>query len=333
MPDNRRTATTACSSPPPTTATRDPEWLKIDWRKHLRRVDLPGAETSTTSRSAKASRSSSSTGSPAAGATGSRTSPTSAAATGRSRSTCPASATARCLPGRSRWPITAAWSTTSASGWGSTGSAALVGNSMGGFIATEAVIEEPERFDRLVLVSAAGISFAEWQGRHVRGDRRRIFKAAIPMLSGDRRSLLDPPAGPQARLRAGSSATRTSCGRSCSPSRCGRGCRRRLLRRAGVDLGLRHPRAAAGDRDPDAGRLGPQRPHRPGRGGARLPPPDPAAHAWSSSSAPATCRMLERPRRFNPLLEEFIESSQPLRAAAGPVGHGESGYDDRYGAA
>ena len=26
--------------------------------------------------------------------------------------------------------------------------------------------------------------------------------------------------------------------------------------------------------------------------------------------------MLERPQRFNPLLEEFIESAQPLRAAA-----------------
>jgi pimeloyl-ACP methyl ester carboxylesterase len=38
--------------------------------------------------------------------------------------------------------------------------AALVGNSMGGFVATEAVIEDPARFDRLVLVSAAGITYA-----------------------------------------------------------------------------------------------------------------------------------------------------------------------------
>lgn len=35
--------------------------------------------------------------------------------------------------------------------------ATLVGNSMGGFIATEAVTATPGRFDRLVLVSAAGI--------------------------------------------------------------------------------------------------------------------------------------------------------------------------------
>ena len=33
----------------------DPEWLRIDWRQHLRRVQLPGAR-SLTSRSARASR-------------------------------------------------------------------------------------------------------------------------------------------------------------------------------------------------------------------------------------------------------------------------------------
>jgi pimeloyl-ACP methyl ester carboxylesterase len=37
---------------------------------------------------------------------------------------------------------------------------AIVGNSMGGFIAAEAVIQDGEAFDRLVLVSAAGISHA-----------------------------------------------------------------------------------------------------------------------------------------------------------------------------
>jgi pimeloyl-ACP methyl ester carboxylesterase len=38
--------------------------------------------------------------------------------------------------------------------------AALVGNSMGGFVATEAAIDRPERFERLVLVSAAGVTYA-----------------------------------------------------------------------------------------------------------------------------------------------------------------------------
>jgi pimeloyl-ACP methyl ester carboxylesterase len=37
-------------------------------------------------------------------------------------------------------------------------SAALVGNSMGGFISAELAISDPDRVDRLVLVSAAGIS-------------------------------------------------------------------------------------------------------------------------------------------------------------------------------
>ena len=38
--------------------------------------------------------------------------------------------------------------------------AAIVGNSMGGFVAAEAVSSEPERFARLALVAAAGISTA-----------------------------------------------------------------------------------------------------------------------------------------------------------------------------
>lgn len=40
------------------------------------------------------------------------------------------------------------------------GKAAIVGNSMGGFIAAEAVIRDPARFQKLVLISAAGISHA-----------------------------------------------------------------------------------------------------------------------------------------------------------------------------
>ncbi len=37
----------------------------------------------------------------------------------------------------------------------------VVGNSMGGFIAAEAVIQSAEAFERLVLVSAAGISHSQ----------------------------------------------------------------------------------------------------------------------------------------------------------------------------
>ena len=43
----------------------------------------------------------------------------------------------------------------------SIGSAAVVGNSMGGFVAAELALAQPERVERLVLVSAAGLHIAE----------------------------------------------------------------------------------------------------------------------------------------------------------------------------
>jgi pimeloyl-ACP methyl ester carboxylesterase len=72
--------------------------------------------------------------------------------------------------------------------------AALVGNSMGGFVATEAVIDQPERFERLVLVSAAGISFAEAKGRRFEAGARTV-KAAAPFLASDRALMLNRPGG------------------------------------------------------------------------------------------------------------------------------------------
>jgi pimeloyl-ACP methyl ester carboxylesterase len=47
------------------------------------------------------------------------------------------------------------------------GKVALVGNSMGGFVAAEVAIQFPERVSRLALVSAAGISSAEARKRPV----------------------------------------------------------------------------------------------------------------------------------------------------------------------
>lgn len=72
--------------------------------------------------------------------------------------------------------------------------AALVGNSMGGFAATEAVIEEPSRFERLVLVSAAGISFAEAQGRRAEAFARSV-EVLAPFLVGPRRIWFRRPVG------------------------------------------------------------------------------------------------------------------------------------------
>lgn len=72
--------------------------------------------------------------------------------------------------------------------------AALVGNSMGGFVATEAAIDRPQRFERLVLVSAAGISLAEAKGRRFEAAARMV-KAATPFVVGDHDFWLNRPQG------------------------------------------------------------------------------------------------------------------------------------------
>lgn len=74
--------------------------------------------------------------------------------------------------------------------------AALVGNSMGGFAATEAVVERPSRFEKLVLVSAAGISFAEAQGRRLEA-AVSLFEAGVAFLGGPRRLWVNRPKGRQ----------------------------------------------------------------------------------------------------------------------------------------
>ena len=73
--------------------------------------------------------------------------------------------------------------------------AAIVGNSMGGFVATEAVVERPERFERLTLVSAAGISLAEAKGRRFEAAARTIKAAAPYFLNADREIWLNRPLG------------------------------------------------------------------------------------------------------------------------------------------
>jgi pimeloyl-ACP methyl ester carboxylesterase len=57
----------------------------------------------------------------------------------------------------------------------------VVGNSMGGFIAAEAAIEQPDRFEKLVLVSAAGVSSARLR-RQPTQVAARMLAAATPLL-------------------------------------------------------------------------------------------------------------------------------------------------------
>jgi pimeloyl-ACP methyl ester carboxylesterase len=70
--------------------------------------------------------------------------------------------------------------------------AAIVGNSMGGFVAAEAIIQDPARFAKLVLISAAGISHA----RALRGPAvtaARMSVAVTPFILGmQERALLRP---------------------------------------------------------------------------------------------------------------------------------------------
>ena len=68
---------------------------------------------------------------------------------------------------------------------------AIVGNSMGGFIATEVAIAEPERVSHLALVSAAGITWARAR-REPAAMIGRVGRAAAPLalrfqMSGIRR--------------------------------------------------------------------------------------------------------------------------------------------------
>ncbi len=59
-------------------------------------------------------------------------------------------------------------------------SCALVGCSMGGFIATEVAVSEPQRIQKLVLVSAAGITWARAR-REPAAMIGRVGRAATPM--------------------------------------------------------------------------------------------------------------------------------------------------------
>ena len=133
----------------------DPEWPQVDWRAHLRRVELPGADVNYVELGE---------GKPILfvhGISGSwQNWLENLPHFGRSHR-----AIALDLPGFGASPMPSWEIDMPAYGrlvhdfcekLGVEG-ATIVGNSMGGFIAVEAVTSGPARFDRLVLVSAAGI--------------------------------------------------------------------------------------------------------------------------------------------------------------------------------
>lgn len=72
------------------------------------------------------------------------------------------------------------------------GDCAIVGNSMGGFASAEATARDPERFEKLVLVSAAGISHARMRRAPVEVAARMAAAAAPIGLRRQERALLRP---------------------------------------------------------------------------------------------------------------------------------------------
>jgi pimeloyl-ACP methyl ester carboxylesterase len=292
----------------------DPEWLKIDWREHLRTVDLPGAEAVNYVEIGE--------GEPILfvhGIAGCwRNWLENLPYFGRTHR-----AIALDLPGFGDSPMPSWDISMGAYGrlihdfcerLGIDRVAALVGNSMGGFVGTEAVIEEPERFDRLVLISAAGISFAEWQGRPFEA-AARIFEAAIPFLSGDRRMYFTRPLGRKlafGRLFRNPNKLRPELlAEQVRPGLQAPGFSDALTAIWGYDTRERLPEIEIptmvvwGLSDqivPVEGALGYH----------RLIPRSRLEIFERTGHLP----MLERPLRFNPLLEEFIESSRPLETAA-----------------
>lgn len=169
----------------------DPEWLRIDWREHLRQADIAGAEVNYAELGAGPD--------------------TILFVHGLSGSwqnwleQLPAFAgayrvVALDLPGFGDSPMPP-WDISIEAYGGllhdfceaiGIEACAVVGNSMGGFVAAEAVVREQGRFDRLVLVSAAGVSSAQLRKEPTEA-LGRVVAAAAPMgLRWQQRALLRP---------------------------------------------------------------------------------------------------------------------------------------------
>lgn len=290
-----------------------PEWMQVDWRRHLHQVDLPGADAVNYAEIGE--------GEPIVfvhGIAGCwRNWLENLPHFGRSYR-----AIALDLPGFGDSPMPS-WEITMANygrlihdfceRLGIDSVAALVGNSMGGFISTEAVIEEPDRFERLVLISAAGVSFAEWEGRSFEAGAR-IFKAAIPMMSGERRSYWTRPRGRKlafGRIFRNPNRLRPELlSEQVRPGLQAPGFSDALTSIWGYDTRARLQEIEIptmvvwGLNDQIV-------PVEAALAYHRLIPESRLEIFERTGHLP----MLERPGRFNPLLEGFIESSQPLRAA------------------
>lgn len=296
----------------------EPEWLRIDWREHLHRVELPGAEVNY----AEVGE-----GEPVLfvhGLAGCwRNWLENVPWFGRNYR-----AIALDLPGFGHSPKPT-WEISMASygrlihdfceRLGLDRVAALVGNSMGGFVSTEAVIQRPERFERLVLVSAAGISFAEAKGRRVDAVARMIEAAAPHLLNGDRNLFLTRSLGRKiafGRVFRNPNKLRPELLKEqATPGLSAPGFADAMISIAGYDTRERLPEIEIptlvvwGLNDQIV-------PVEAALGYHRLIPNSRLEIFERTGHLP----QLERPARFNPLVEEFIASSDAtLRSSASSV--------------
>jgi len=173
----------------------DPEWLGIDWRKHLHRVALPGAEVNYAEIGE---------GPPILLVHGIggcwRNWLENLPHLARSHRVI-----AIDLPGFGHSPMPSWQIDMPAYGrlihdfcekLGIGRLAALVGHSMGGLISTEAVLEQPSRFERLVLAAAAGLTFARRQSVRAHSGLY-LFEATVRPLARPFATWLARPRGRQ----------------------------------------------------------------------------------------------------------------------------------------
>jgi pimeloyl-ACP methyl ester carboxylesterase len=202
--------------------------------------------------------------------------------------------------------------------------AALVGNSMGGFVATEAVNEEPGRYQRLVLVSAAGVSLSEAKGRRFEASARTIKAAAPFFLNADRPVWLKRPQGRRAAfgwvMRSPEKLRPELLAEQVKPGLNSAGFVPSLASMVGYDTRPRLTEIAIptllvwGLSDRIVPVEAALRYH-------RLIPRSRLEIFERTGHVP----MLERPARFNALLDEFLASGEAaLRSSASSVAHVQS---------
>ena len=192
----------------------------------------------------------------------------------------------------------------------------LVGNSMGGFIATELAITEPERVDDLCSSRRPGITWARAR-REPAAMLARVGRAAAPVAAAL------PDVGDQAAEDAPGACFQgvffdpTRCGARCSGRTSSPRCRAPATSTRMTDLWrLRHPRPARGDRGADPDRLGTQRPRRAGARRGLLQEADRRQRGAGDLRPCGHVPQIERPVRFNRLLEDFLAATRPQVSGA-----------------